>query len=207
VQPTGTSPSLVIQWFRGRLTLLAIRVPGFALLAGYLIWSSDYAFSLAGTLGYLLIEIAVACLFFGLALGKRFPALNRYYFYPKAPSDRNQPLTEKEWLIKRSEYLESVLGGWRILVVPSEDGLICVPLILVGINPVTALIAGATFASLHFVQFTYLDCIVKAVYYGLVCFFILPYGILTVVAGHLMTDVSILLLLKLTKWLARTRMR
>jgi hypothetical protein len=195
----------VIQWLRKRSNLLAIRVPGFALLAGYLIWSSDYAFSLAGAFGYLFIEIVVACLFFGLRLGERLPALNRYHFYPRVPSDRNQPLTEKEWLIKRSEYLESVLGGWRILVVPSEDGLICVPLILVGINPVTALIAGATFGLLHVVRFTYLECIVKAVYYGMACFFILPYGILTVVVGHFTTDALLLVLLKLLKWLVRTR--
>jgi len=197
----------VIQWLRKRSTLLAIRVSGFALLAGYLIWSSDYAFSLAGAFGYLVIMIVVACLLLGLRLEQRFPALNRYYFYPRVPSDRNQPLTEKGWLIKRSEYLESVLGGWRILLVPSEDGLICVPLILVGINPVTALIAGATFGLLHVVRFTYLECIGKAVYYGLACFFILPYGILTVVAGHFISDGFLLLLLKLIKWLARTRMR
>jgi hypothetical protein len=81
----------------------------------------------------------------------------------------------------------------------SEDGFICVPILLIGINPFAALAGGAVFGVIHLGRFTYLECIAKAVIYSLACLWVLPYGLLTLVAGHFTSDVIVLLLLKMIK--------
>ena len=72
-----------------------------------------------------------------------------------------------------------------VALTPGEDGLICVPLLLVGINPLSAALGGIVFGLLHVERFTYLECIAKSITYGL---FVLPHGLLTVVLGHLIMN-------------------
>jgi hypothetical protein len=41
---------------------------------------------------------------------------------------------------------------------------------------------------LHLGRFTYLECIGKSITYALVCYFVLPHGVLTVAVGHLIMN-------------------
>jgi hypothetical protein len=163
----------------------------------FLFVSRDYAFSIVGVAGYLLISILTSYLLVGLRFAEHFPKLNSYYFFPRTGTE--EPLSEKEWALKQAEYLESSFSGKRIFLTPAEDGLICVPLLIVGINPFTALLGGFAFAFLHIGRFTYLECIGKGVIYSLVCFLILPSGLLTVVVGHFAMDALGLATLRLIK--------
>jgi hypothetical protein len=90
--------------------------------------------------------------------------------------------------LKQAEYLSALFRGTAILSSPAEDGLICVPVLLLGISPVSALMGGFAFGLLHIGRFTYLECIGKGVTYTLLCYFLLPYGVLTVVIGHLIMN-------------------
>lgn len=113
--------------------------------------------------------------------------------------DETKPLSNNEWVIKQAQYFESGFQKKAILLTPSEDGLICVPVILAGINPVSVVLGGLTFGFLHLGRFTYLDCIGKGVIYSLVCLLILPHGLLTVIAGHFGMDLLALASLKVIK--------
>lgn len=174
-----------------------LRVSGFSLLAAFLLLWSDFSFSLVGALGYVLISFAVSYLIAALKIAERFPKLDRYHFV--AEKDLQQSASQEEWAAKQAAYLESGFRGQRIFLTPSEDGLICVPVVLLGINPLTALLGGAVFGLLHLARFTYVECMGKAVIYALACYFVLPYGLLTIVAGHFMNDLLALLLLKLIR--------
>jgi hypothetical protein len=142
----------------------------------------------------LLWSLAVPAIAFSIAwpLGTgvldRFPKLNRYLLYPAPEQPMEPALSRDEWALRQAQYLQSMFRGTAILSAPAEDGLICVPVLLVGIGPLSALGGGIAFAFLHLARFTYLECIAKGVSYALVCFLVLPHGLLTVVLGHLILD-------------------
>jgi len=139
----------------------------------------------------------------GLKLAERFPEMNRYRFIQVSKNDEARPLSEKEWGARRAEYLESSLRGMAIFLTPAEDGLICVPVLLVGVNMITAVLGGLAFGLLHLGRFTYLECVGKTVIYSLAILLILPQGLLTLIAGHFTVDIIGLLILKI----ARRRLR
>ena len=189
----------MIQWLAKDLTYALVRVVGYIFLLGFLFVSRDLRFSAVGALFYVLLSVAVSFLIVGLKLAERFPKLNTYHFAPTARNNHPQPSSDEQWAARKADYLESGLRGAQIFLTPSEDGLICVPVLLAGINPVTALLGGLAFGLLHLGRYTYLECIGKAIIYGLACLLILPYGVLTVVAGHFSMDVLSLALVKLAK--------
>jgi hypothetical protein len=189
----------VIQWLAKDFTYTAIRVVGLVLLFGFLFLSRAYAFSLVGALCYVLISVLVSSLIVGLQLAERFPRLNRYHFSSAGRFGQTAVLSNDEWAVRKADYVESGLRGWQVLFTSSEDGLICVPVLLAGINPFTAVLGGLVFGLLHLGRFTYLECIGKAIIYGLACLLILPHGVLTVVVGHFSMDVFGLMLLKLAR--------
>jgi hypothetical protein len=74
------------------------------------------------------------------------------------------------------------------LLLPGEDGFFFVPLLWVGITPVTAGVATAAFAAAHYPQFPLRTCAVKFVFLFCIAVMVLPHGLGSVVAGHLILD-------------------
>ena len=111
----------------------------------------------------------------------------------------------KEPDLKEAEALnERVLSmlkqaPWKILTVPAEDGLFLLPLLYLGINPVTAVVAATLFAAFHYPSFPWHYCVPKGIAYFFVALFVLPYGIWSVVTAHLLLDGAIFCLLMLRK--------
>jgi hypothetical protein len=180
-------------------TYAVMRSIGFALLILYLALSFDFSFSLSAALMYVGISFGISYAIAALKLAERFPALDRRYFASPAPMPAARTLSTKESALLHAEYLEAGARGEQIFATPSEDGFICVPLIVIGINAGTALAGGALFAFLHLGRFTYLECLGKGVIYSLACYYVLPHGVLTVVAGHFTNDLLGLLILKLIR--------
>lgn len=180
-------------------TYLFLRGAGFSLLVGYLAISRDFSFSLVWVFGYFAIVAFVSWLMIvALNAPKRFPKLDRYHVFDTGVKGKEKPSSENEWVFKQAKYLEAGFRNKAILLTPSEDALICVPVIMAGIGPISAVLGGFVFGVLHLGRFTYLDCIGKAVIYSLVCLLVLPHGLLTVVAGHFGMDLLALVALKVT---------
>ena len=157
-------------------TWRVVHAAGFALLAAYLVLAGDWRISILWALAYVGISLGIAWLFASLGLPARFPALDRMLLAPQGQAAGD--------MRSYVNYLDAGLGSRAVLLTPAEDGLVCVPLLLAGINPFTALAAGAAFGALNVGRFTYLDCITKGVIYALICILVLPHGLLTVVLGH-----------------------
>ena len=166
----------------------SITVAGFGLLVGYLAFTGDWRISPAWAFVFPVITFSVAWAFVAFKLFDRFPKLNRYMLYPPTAEEVESPLSPKEWTIRQVDYLTSLFRGKGAFLTPGEDGLICVPVLLVGIHPLSAFLGGLAFGAMHLARFTYLDCIAKSITYGLVCYFVLPHGLLTVVLGHVIMN-------------------
>ena len=164
-----------------RITLATL---GWPLLIGYLLLTEDWRLSPAWALAFPAISFAVAWLFVGLKLFDRFPKLNGYLLHSDPDETRPTALSSDDWALKQADYLNSGFRTKAVLSTPAEDGLICVPVLLLGIGPLSAALGGVVFGFLHLGRFTYLECIGKSITYAAVCYFILPYGVLTVVLGH-----------------------
>ena len=77
----------------------------------------------------------------------------------------------------------------RLWKVPAEEGLICVPLLFIGVNPVTAALGAVVFGALHYPAFSGLKCAIKALLWFPVLWWVLPMGgVWSVVVGHLLWD-------------------
>jgi len=84
---------------------------------------------------------------------------------------------------------------WLLLLIPGEDGIFFLPLLYVGLNPFTAFAASALFALAHAgyksrsaMTGTFLIAFV-------VCLTILPNGIIPVIIGHFIVDITVFLIL------------
>lgn len=79
---------------------------------------------------------------------------------------------------------------WRALLrVPAEDGVFLVPLLYVGITPLTAAISGALFALAHLPSYPFWSTVPKGISYFVVGLFLLPWvGIWPIVLGHVLLD-------------------
>jgi len=179
-------------------TYTTLRVVGAALFVGYLIFTKDWRISALWVLAFPAISLSIAWLFVLLKLFDRFPKLNRYLLHPQNKAI-GKGLSENEWALAQAKYLESGFRGKALLCSPAEDGFVCVPLLLVGIGVLPAVLGGVAFGVIHLGRFTYLECLGKSLTYALVCYFVLPYGLLTVAAGHLIMDLVGLVVIKMTK--------
>lgn len=193
--PRSDTRHSVISLLRRKYSLSVLRVAGGGLLVSYLVVSRDWTFSIPWTFGFLACAAAVVAAVSLLKVEERFPGLNRYLFARKRTTT-STPLTHEEWQKQYAEwqqkYIEHDLSRVKLqhlVFTLTEDGLICVPVLLIGIGPVSAITGGVVFGVLHLMSRTYLDGIVKAAIYSLVCLFVLPHGLLTVVAGHFLNDV------------------
>jgi hypothetical protein len=185
--------------FASRWTYVATKALGFGLLAGYLMHTGDFRVSLPWALAFPALALFVGWTFVALKLSEKFPSLNTYLLYPRSAITPDVPLSEDEWTLRQVQYLEHGMRGAAILAAPAEEGLVCVPVLLFGITPLSALLGGVVFGCLHLARFDYLACIAKAVIYALACYFLLPFGILTLALGHLLWDAVALAGLKVLK--------
>lgn len=80
------------------------------------------------------------------------------------------------------------------LLLPGEDGFFFVPLLWIGITPITAAVATAAFAAVHYPQFPLRTCAVKFVFLFCIAVIVLPHGLGSVVIGHLILDAIAILI-------------
>ena len=80
---------------------------------------------------------------------------------------------------------------WRLLFVPAEDGCFLLPLLYIGINPASAAIAASLFAAAHYPFYPWKYCVPKGIAYFFVALWVLPYGIWSVIAAHVLLDVAL----------------
>ena len=172
------------QLFKPRWLRITLGTLGWPLLLGYLLVTEDWRISLVWALAFPAISFAVVGLFIALKLFDRFPKLNGYLLYSDTDEMRPTALSHDDWALKQADYLNSGFRAQAVLSTPAEDGLICVPVLLVGVGPISAVLGGIVFGALHLERFTYLECIGKSITYAAVCYFVLPHGVLTVVLGH-----------------------
>jgi hypothetical protein len=180
----------VLRIIASRWIHLAIWTFGVLFLAGYLALSGDWRVSVPWALAYVGIALAFSSIFYGvLRLHERLPTLDRYLLFDGGNDAPGEQISGDQWTLAYVKYhLDTGLRTKAVLLSPTEDGLVCVPVLLVGIGLIPAAIGGVVFGALHLARFTYLDCMVKAGIYGLVCYYILPHGLLTVVLGHFLTN-------------------
>lgn len=88
---------------------------------------------------------------------------------------------------------------WDTRLVGAEDGVFLLPLLFVGIDPVSVGVASILFWVYNYPKFSKLYCTVKAIAYFLVGLWILPYGIWPVVLAHIIVDT--LVTYNLSSWL------
>jgi len=77
--------------------------------------------------------------------------------------------------------------------IPAQDGFFFVPLVYLGITPVSATVAGLAFGLFHYPANPLWSCLVKAAFLSLIAYFVLPFGVLTTIAGHLVIDAVVFL--------------
>ena len=172
----------------GRWGILAARLLGFGCLAAYLTAVGDWRISIPYVLAFPVVLMFVAWLLVSLGVHERYPKLRQYLLFPKAQETTEAPVSEDQWDLRKLTYAQRGLPGYFFLLTPAEDGLICVPLLLIGITPLSALIAGVAFGALHLARDNYFECAVKGMGYALAYYFILPHGLLTIVAGHMLMN-------------------
>jgi membrane protease YdiL (CAAX protease family) len=111
---------------------------------------------------------------------------------------------------KRTDDVESQMIGtrvwsnlknapWKLLSIPAEDGFCLLPLLYIGINPFSAIVAAVVFAVLHYPSFPWRYCVPKGVAYFFIALFVLPYGIWSVIAAHLLLDATVIVLFALSR--------
>jgi hypothetical protein len=178
---------------------MCVRVAGFALLAGYVLVADDWRFSVAWSFVVPLIALGVAWGLVASKISDRVPKLNEYLLYPRNTQNDEANVSAAELDLKWVQFTEKQLPRRLIPFAATEDGLICVPVLLVGVGPVSAVIGGIAFGLLHLARYSYFECLGKALYYSLAIYVVLPHGVLTVAAGHIATDVFGLIVLRLVK--------
>lgn len=120
--------------------------------------------------------------------------LSEFLYEKISRRDDSTPMSRQE--IKAMETLLEICREvrkkpWMVLLIPGEDGLFFLPLLYVGVNPFTALIAAVVFGAAHLVCKPFFACLGTAVISYFLCIFVLPYGIGAMIAGHLIVDLSV----------------
>jgi len=124
---------------------------------------------------YIAIALGVGVLF-GLVIN---PIWVR--FFPAQRFDVTPYGNRRAAQVKRRPWLEA-------LMLPGEDGFFFVPLLLVGINPITAAVVSIAYAAIHYPEFPIKHCVAKVILLYLVATLVLPHGLASVVLGHLVLD-------------------
>lgn len=94
---------------------------------------------------------------------------------------REEPVAPIDAAVPRAEP-----ARWRdVLLALGEDGLCFVPLLLLGLNPITAEAVAVAAAALHFPASPLRYCVWKGLHLFATALLVLPYGLGCVAAGHL----------------------
>jgi len=184
---------------KSRWMYQGLRIFGFVFLAAYFVGTGDWRFSWVWALGVPAIALATAWMAIASKIFVRFPKLNEYLLYPQREETTPAPSPD-EWTLQKANYLESGIRFREIPFTATEDGFICVPVLLIGISPMSALAGGVVFGCLHLARFNYGECLGKAIYYSLAIYFVLPHGLVNVVLGHMLMDALVLVVLRIFKW-------
>lgn len=103
---------------------------------------------------------------------------------------RNEPDNVEE----EKEYMHTSIAGTYntnpvcVWLAPAESAFFFVPVLYVGINPITVGLAAALFGAMHYPNFFIRNCIYKSLMHFALALVVLPHGILTVMAGHFFVD-------------------
>ena len=157
------------RFFKATWFWITLKVLGWGFLAGYLLLSGDWRVSPFWALGVPAVSFFVAWLFVGLKLFDRIPKLNGYLLYSDGDKTRPTAVSSDDWALKQAAYLNAGFRWKAFLSTPAEDGLICVPILLAGIGPLSAMLGGVAFGCLHLARYTYMECIGKSITYAIVC--------------------------------------
>jgi TPR repeat protein len=82
----------------------------------------------------------------------------------------------------------------QLLLIPTEDGFFLLPLLYIGITPISAAIAAVLFAAAHYPLFPWRYCLPKGIAYFFVALFVLPLGIWSVVLAHMIIDLTLVII-------------
>jgi hypothetical protein len=173
-----------------------VRAVGSSLLVYYFLTTRSFDFSIGFVLLYFVLGLVIGLLLSSERITKYYPVLNNYYCN-RFRSNGGPLQTEDEYFASKINHTLSLAkhkAAWLFL--PVEDGLAFVPVLILGINPYTAIISGLIFAFIHINNYSYLECIGKFIIAYLVCILLLPYGLLTVIVGHYINDIIAVLVLK-----------
>ncbi|NOX42689.1 MAG: hypothetical protein GXP19_03005 [Gammaproteobacteria bacterium] len=88
---------------------------------------------------------------------------------------------------------------WDARLAGAEDGVFLLPLLFIGIDPLSVGIASILFWVYNYPKFSKLYCTVKTIAFFIVGLWILPYGIWPVVLSHIIVDT--LVTYNLSSWL------
>ena len=174
-----------------------IHISGFCLLADYFYNTADWRISISWGLAYFGIALVVSHLLARLGDSRRFQILNQYFTSSREKTDVSPRQSRDDWALLKSEYVKSFYNNAAIIVAPTEDALVCIPVLLAGISPLSAILGGVVFGAIHLGGYSYLECIAKGIYYTLIVLVVLPHGLLTVIFGHLITNAIGFVLLKI----------
>ena len=90
---------------------------------------------------------------------------------------------------------------WLFLLIAGEDGFFFLPLLYIGINPVTAIAASAIFALMHYRDKPNTTLVGIFLFTAANVLIVLPHGILPMVLGHFILDtIAISIAPMLKKW-------
>jgi len=165
------------------------KIVGILLVILHVIFSGDTAFSPWNYIKYLFIITAASGLWI---------LLNSLYCKIRKSPESHDLADEYERKAEVSlydMYREVTRNPWQILLIPGEDGIFFLPLLYPGINPWTALLGAGLFALAHLGCKPLYACLGTFLMSYVLCLTILPYGILTFIAGHLTVDIVIFILL------------
>ncbi len=105
-------------------------------------------------------------------------------------------LSSADESIRWRRSLSNISFNWnepRLLVwmTPAEDALFALPLIYLGMTPWNIAIASVLFGLAHYPSYSLAFCVPKAALHAVAVVFLLPTGIMTLVVGHFLWDLSL----------------
>jgi hypothetical protein len=155
-------------WWRG------LSVVGGSLLLLHLV-TQPLAFHPVAALVYPIITIA-------MHLGP-LEVLERLLFPRQADEDAAGPSRDQ----MRAQFAQK--SSW--VVMATEDGLTLAPLAFIGVNVWTVAVASAVFGAIHYPSYSWSLSTRKGISRFVTALVLLPYGLLSVIAGHLLLDLVI----------------
>ena len=172
-----------------RKIITPIKVVGLIALIAHCVVSGIH-FEPIWVLAYVVILFLAALVVHGL---ERFV---EKIFEMLRSSDRGKREEQESLYFCHRAYTSIRQKPWVILLIPGEDGFFFLPLIYIGVTPITVGIASALFVFVHLLSNRPKTCIMKFFSVFATHLLVLPHGILTVVAGHVICDLLAVLLLR-----------